>query len=960
MPNIYEQFDAPKVETPVEEKPVEAKKRNIYEQFDAPAPVPNAPIEAGAATDYDEAYVKKIMDAGASVGKPVTREEAIRRARSAKALMAGGPQATSISQGEASSGTGAFVEGAIQGAVPFGLGPLVIPPLEAGLSYIPGLEDLDMASQARRREENPYIFTAGEVGGALTTGGSSLLMKGGSRAAEWGITRLLGKMSTTAGEEVGVRLAARNAGTTLAKETATARKLVVELAEREAYGEPITLAERKLLEAHTRLSAPTMYEKSAELLAKPFPRFRAPAVERSRALADRVIAERLVAHKVGKSLESLGADFTPSTKFLDKISAYGKTNWPRLIGPALDAPIYSAASTTRDWIQMTPEEVASTGESYAGALFSNAALSFATAVPLGFTAPMVPEAIGQLARLGQWGLDNLTERTLPFLGSRFTRATPMEIRAAVKSAGEVGRLSVGKAEKQFIKGMQTQHDTLTKYLNNIDETITALADETGVPAQLLDRTKIEKSLEAVRKNYMVKVDGKYVYKSESLIDSIYAGEMVDAGGITRLKLPPLIEDLQNDIIDLETKLFNFRKNVIGPRYVGVLGPVDVLTEQRKLGSVLMQESALPEQIGSKTNIRDLTIDRAGDLDLGRNAEGIFPVVEGRRLGEDFATKMAQSEMYGAQVKSGTRGFGELGGYAATLEYGVPKVFGATLPGGLYTAPLVKTLIDSLTAPGNVIDNYKIALMLGQATRDSMSSLSKTLTINGHKYLRPAVPLVQALYETKPNLGTTTADLERYYKEDKEFLSNLAGPDGIASLATRFAGPMDELDKTFPKLAEQTSGVTPRQVAYLQDRMTRIIGNTPNPTRRQLFEYGISSRYVRDVTTIFDDIAEKKYVPSQGIDVLTKVYPAVYSQLKNNLLTEMAIAAGEGRKIDPTQQRTIDALLGRTTGGLSKSALNQLQADMNKTNPPPAPGTGGPTTDRRLELERTGTTGAILR
>lgn len=950
-----------------------------------PAPsVAAPPVEAGAA-DYDEGTVKKIIDSAASVGTTVSREEAIRRARNTQALMKAGPDQQVLRQGEAPSRTKTFIEGTLQGMVPFGIGPLVLPPIEGGFSYFPGLEDLSMEAQAQRREENPGTFLAGEVAGSLVNAGSSILAKGASKAAEktagflgdklgylgspigrfgegavGGSFRLLGAPSV--GERLGQRAAARafdkilpsgeKVSLTIADQVNKATVLADELLLMEGRGEALSKAEKILLDTWKRRATPTFVEKGLEKI----PRFAKGrnAAEISRDAADRVLAERMMSQQVSVGLENLG-----STPGFQKVIDYGKLTLPRLIAPAVDSAIYAGSSTIRDLKTMTPEEVASTGETYTSKLLKDTLTAGGAGAGLGLVVPFIPASLRRLSQGVNYGMEKITENLLPFLGSKGTRATSGEIRAAVDAVTGINKINVRKAEKQLITGLQAQYDNAERYAAHlqgvVDDAMRTMTPEErdlltfASAPQILDPLGgLRKALDDVRDAHMTKIGGKPVFKSQSVLDEIYKGEVVDSpvyGGPTgettpRLVFPAAIQNLQNEINKLERSLVWVMENIndIGsaPTGTGMLN----LFNARKAGSTMMQAGLLPDQLGFSDRLLNVT------------TTGIYPA-EFTQFRTGFPTDVAVAESRAAEVKSGTRGPVELAGLTALARFLFTKSNLAAGGGGL----AAKTAIDMIWFPGNVIDNYrKIGGALNR-TSEKMDSLSKYLTATKPSYTA-ARPIVSGATKKETNLGISAEEAATYYAQDKDFLDKLEGPDGLVSITDQFAGQVDDVEANAPNLASSINATLPRQALYMKKKMDQLIGTTPNPTRSQLYQYGIASRYVRDPETIIDDIMYKKYVPTVAMEVLNEVYPSFLYQLRNNLFDNLSEIKDNKLKLDPTQTLIIDTLLGKQTKGFSTSQIRQMQADMNAAAPKPGEGKGGSPSKRRLEVEQSGTTATL--
>jgi len=918
----------------------------------APTPAPQPVVgrdttEPASEPGVDEALVNKIMTTS-----NVDRGEAVRRARNTAALLRSGKTGT-ISQGESPSGTGAFVEGAIQGAVPFGMGPLVGPPVEALFSYIPGLEDLDMESQARRREENAGAFLAGEVGGSLLTGGTSLLVKGGSRLAETAAGRAVRALDI--GEKVSGRLAARAAGTTLKTEMDAVENVIPLLRDRVKSGFPLTKAESQVLQTYERLASPTLYEKAA---TKVMPRL-GSATELAEENATRILAERAAADKITRSMKALGMKGIPQGAL-----EVGKAALVPAVSTAIDAASYAGSSAVRDFLTLTPEQVDATGENVATIYLKNAAKGGGAGFVLGGAIPSVVAGLGQTGRLVRKAGDELTELIYPHIGSIFGRASKEEIREAIVAGGALSKIDLRKREQQFVAQLQAQYDASGKYLDHLRVVSNKAADDLGLPANAPERRlgQLDDVLEAVRKKYMFRNEkGQYLYRSDRVVDDFYKGPVVDiettsvdpaTGRLIRevvgqkLTLPNEITTLQERLQTLEQTLGDVygRANATKPSATTRSVPA-TLMDARKYGARLMQENVLPPTI------------RAPYAELGETAPVGLYTRQATPFEPNFGVLKQTADVRQADVKTAGRGIAEIGG-PAWLASQFLDIAGPEALGG---ATAAKYAVDMLFAPGNIIDNYRTAQAVVsygiKRSNDFARFLVSGPTTGAGFVARKFMP--KELYKAgiseapgikvKPNIGLSKAEAQEYFEEDRALVNKLESQGAAGSLDQIFGGNIDELEGMFPNMANAAVSTLPRQVMFMKEKLK---GLPEKPTTAQVYQYGLYSRYVRDVDAIFDDIAEKKYVPNQALEVLTQVYPATYNQLAQTLLSEVVDAQQKKQKIDSKQMAIIYKLLGKTPADLTPDKIKAVQATFQESAPPA--GSGGPTSNRRVELEREGT------
>ena len=186
---------------------------------------------------------------------------------------------------------------------------------------------------------------------------------------------------------------------------------------------------------------------------------------------------------------------------------------------------------------------------------------------------------------------------------------------------------------------------------------------------------------------------------------------------------------------------------------------------------------------------------------------------------------------------------------------------------------------------------------------------------------------------------------------KALLDKLTGPDGVEATSELFSSNYAKLDVTYPKLSADTSMLVPRAVSFLKSKMDMMkVPYGYEPSKQQLYSYGLYSRYIHDPEAIYADIARREYVSTQALDVLQNVYPTTYRQLKNKILDELILAKDAGEKLSRKQQGIVDKLLGNGTAGFTAQQIKNIQDSMNMS----APSAGGPLSSKRVELEREGT------
>jgi hypothetical protein len=304
-------------------------------------------------------------------------------------------------------------------------------------------------------------------------------------------------------------------------------------------------------------------------------------------------------------------------------------------------------------------------------------------------------------------------------------------------------------------------------------------------------------------------------------------------------------------------------------------------------------------------------------------------------------------------------FTSLGG-GALLEYFLNIPWAIGIP----SSTIANAVYKALTNPRDAVQTYQKVQGLLYRMEEGTNALTKYLTSNTKYVPRGVIGgiLGKAVgsgdERTKDNITRdSVATGKALYDADKALLAKAQ-----ASLANGDIGSLnadyDVLDASVPKLSEAAGLALPRQVAFLAEKMQAAtpapqafaIGN--EPTSKALYQYGVYSRYVRNPDTIFDDIGNKGFVSSEAMEVLTRVYPARLNNLRTQLLSELSDAVSNKYRVNAKQQQIIDKILGTSTRGMTSAQIATLQKSFEKQTP--AQGTGGGTSNRRVELERDGT------
>jgi len=969
----------------------------------------------------DEGLVKKIMDTSAGAGTSVSREEAVQRARRTTTLVKSGAPTIGQNKEyeDAGSKTGAAVEGYIRGLFPFELVGAVEGGAGEFLQMA-GWENNPFTYEniEARRAANPYTAGTAEVAGVATTLGSSALIKGGvnlaekagvrlaemaaERGAEEGISRTIKKGATKGveklgqtmeaagtalrtgdiisktGEGVSTGLGARVAGTSVKREVALAENEIGAILEREAAGYELSKSEQAVLDSYKKASKPNLSDKwRAKLISDSQDPALIAKVAEERAVRER--AAVVIKKKVGDSFEKLGIG-----------KGLGNAGVQTIAGAAAGAVAGGSHALSRGYMErqaMTQEQVDALGESLGSEVIKGTLEGGVFGGILSAAGATLP----QVMRYSLAGVRKANESLTKLLGPRAAALTgkdPDKVRAGLTFADVAAQIDYNKELKALTNALQHQYDNALGYvegLQKFQENLMATAGAQRAPSNIIPITArtnlnraerdflssvmreeplvgmgVQEKMLAIRQKYLTQVEkGKWVYNPEKLKEALKNQEITttfEPGSRTpkfEIKLPEEIELLQKDIDDAAADLHGVMVNLEEDGAFSILPPPSPRTIADRITYAapeaepyLLPPSGKYEPMAPISGIQlDTSVPSEGALGAARILKGQEMVNKTFQGGEDkgslirFAAGSALAKFM--------------------LNLGVGKSVGLG-----YAA---NALYKFATRPEDAIKSYEVAQKILYKSEEAMNSLTKYLTSTA-KYTPRGTTLdslvdasgLKAQYKADKDVikSFDAGDAEALYRADKGLLDNVAAQMDGGDLSKMFGQDYEQLDLTYPNLANGAGGLLPRAISFLNEKMKAttpapnayLIGN--KPTSKAIYEYGIYSKYVRDPDAIYDDIGTKGYVPSQAIEVLQRVYPARYSQLQVSLLGMLADAQANRYRINKRQRGIIDKILDRSTDGMSVAQINALQQTFQQNAP--AQGQGGGTSNRRVELERSGT------
>ena len=986
---------------------------SLFDKYKAEAPQAPAPTASGA----DPELVRNIMTT-ANVDEGEATRRALNTAAlmkaSAPVLKGGG----SGEYGDIGSQLGTLAEKAFEGITPLGIGRTIEGGVGRVFEAF-GMEDNPLTPEniESRAIENPSIALTGEIGGAVAQGGLSLLKsaapslfakladvpglgqvarviteadilsRGASQASSRAGARALAKVESrkprleelllketlTAAEEKEYQTLATAASKPYSSYVEAARQELPRLeelaAEETRLGQSLmNVGERKLLETLRSASKPSVIEKVVSAIPK--------TPKATRLAAERAANERakfVISQNLKEQYTNLGFSDKLALRIVDTA-----------IGGAAGA-LSAATQTLMDLPALSKEEIDATGEHLGASLLVGAGVG----AGLAGLVPAAADGISLGIKGVRKGLNLIADKLVsPIAGLTFKLssgelgAETKVIRVGLKLADIMADGNYKDTLRNFRGSAQYQYDNLKSYLDSAERSIELMSmptdvDEANAVRESMSAWKgnIKDILGKIQKNYMHKTDsGKWIY-NRKLDDSIMAMKPIvtkrpDGSYAVDLTLPEHLESL-------ERELSRFQQAYLA----GMTEP------QREIARPMMSRTPMSpdnmERLLPQTPNRTTPFYRYIDEDIPElyNSERFMPptgrapfagIYQDITLPREVLTQplkiSALDEMIGRrlnpiQPEKTLASYGGAAGVGAAAE-----ALGA--PFGIQGSLLTKFGYDLFFNQTAAIDNYatlqklsgelqKRSLQFASAlTRNKSISTAATKsllenplrrTISG-KIVREGAP---------PNL--TNEEARSLYESDKELLTKLSGEDAYDKFINQYGNDYDKLDAAYPVISQNVSLLLPRQVSFLKSKMEEIFKpqNTGinryaalEPTSQQIYSYGLYSRYVRDPDAIYTDIVQKKYVPQQALDVLNAVYPATYRRLKGQILDELIKSREAGEFINPQQQMILDKLLGNRTGGFNADQVKALQQTFQTA---PTPQGGGPVSNQRLELEKTGTT-----
>lgn len=930
--NPFDKYDAPNA--------------NPFDKFDAEEipsePTPQAQPPMPAEEPIDEPLVQKIMDSGASVGSPVSREEAVERAKRMSRLLKSSPETPILKDtGERpdtiGQGLGAAAEGILSG-ITFGIGTDML----GSLMDIIGFEELGTAAQARRREYFPTISEVSDIGAGIAQGGAGLLKSVAPKLVARGMqTTLAGKggaavvrglaasdLLATGLRASQTKVAGKQLGRALEAEAATAaRQGKITIDAKKAAGEALTAAETEIDDVLTKGLQTTLGDKAEELARIPLSKLTKGRVARkttAEIAEDATLNARqqfLIDEIVKRDLPMLG---TPATRIA---YAAGRIGESTATGAGLGAAagLLRGASTGFREAQMTKNDGDLFAEDISKKMWIGAkekareGAFIGTAI--GFGIPTTAKGATLALNVGAKALSALTKAIVPRAGSILTGVRPERLGEFItmKDIAASTGLDYNKLRDDVERAFQFQHDYGNTLINDIDSIMASQQPLTPAEAAELATIKGDfvSAIADMRTNFMKRVGGNWKLDTKK-IDEFYEGARFT--GDKKELMPPPFAALEDALLKYQQKAEDFTSAYAAANpSAGVFNPA----EQARINLLAGQNLRVQPRVDSPTALlvpdEPLIPYTNQDMALFPNMETTptsliythLPNIMERQLAPQMQGQFPSLAAIGAGVIGATKGFGATG------------ILGS--------AAATKALGDLFLNPKGLIDNYgkvqRTIVSLHDGSRlfadaigrrgTAQSVAIKTLTEK-----RAGTPLaIMAGVPTKEGVDPakySAALGNQLYEEDKELFKQLAD---IGDLTETFGSDYDLIDDSFPELAKAVAKTTPRQAVYLKKKFSAL---GDKPSEQQKYKYGIASLYTRNPDIIYDDIVRKRYVADEALEVLREVYPARLFQMQKDLYGAVLEAKQNNEKIDARQQLIVKKILGVPAFDMSPADLKRNQ------------------------------------
>lgn len=898
---------------------------------------PSKPYDPSTQADeQDAALANEIEIAERAQGREVSKEDALLRAQNIRSIMGERPVYPEIDETLPSQegDTGLTILDGVLGGLALGAPKFLV---RKTIDLADALGDptkpastFSTSEMERRARANPSLLFGVELGTGLLQGGVGALKTAAPKAfAKLGLAGRLLESTDVAGRITGQvgKLVPPLLGVKTGPLAVQAATELEEAAAKRLSGEALSAAEKEVLE-------------TADEIGKSFWRGQVRPIATGAPAAGGRVAATLT--KEGEKAAADRARFLLETKLTERYAAAGYgAKTAQLLAQTLANSIAGAgagaitelqrkeAERTLENLSLSPQQQEEFLEDYGAALWRGVSTGGAIGGALTAGTPIVSKAFGMTLEGIKKISTGIAEKIIPAAGSLIVRNDPRVLQQGVKVADALGDINVMKEARALSNTLQYQHDYAANYLTYLQSLKSA---EFPSNVQVLGRNLNDK-LKAAEKFMVLNKDGKMVYDPTKVNEGLKKSEIVFSGGKPVVKLPPEIQDLQDEIAGWENLLIGLDEAYA--RSAGTFKLGAPIQEAFPLGTPPFQMPRVP----SDQPFADFA-----------------PV--GLQVGQRSLLRLGGTQTLERQVAERTTNIGQ-----ELASIGVPAIvasqFGLGAAEALGTGIGISQLAKLTLNPDAALAQFRGTQRLIGVTKEANKNFANWIVspTRGRAAAGEAVrkSTTAARNAFSPELKDdeqlnepfSLKAAKQLYQMDNQLLGRIAGPDAAGNIDAVFGSNYRRLENAYPIAGNRVAQITPKQVAFLNSKIPKPNGQVPSD--RQIYEYGIYSRYVRDPDAIYDDIVERNYVPSQALEVLQKVYPSRLYQIQGQLIDAMAAMKERGEVLDSKQQRIADSILGKgNTAGLTPAQIKALQQQIQLPV-----GAAKEFSSRRPELEKQG-------
>lgn len=252
--------------------------------------------------------------------------------------------------------------------------------------------------------------------------------------------------------------------------------------------------------------------------------------------------------------------------------------------------------------------------------------------------------------------------------------------------------------------------------------------------------------------------------------------------------------------------------------------------------------------------------------------------------KDFTGKLSDEAMQAKQYVADA--FGGYGFFRDLMD--------AAKSGGL--GGMAAQIGTAFTKPENIIKGLSKIEKMSQATSKAVDKATKVI----FEKIKPPTRGIGVMWDKLS--PTERADKYKKYVEKLKNLTDV--PD---YLLDSLESSTSETFEIAPKFTQALQMATVRGISFLLQKMPKTIDqnilDTPyEPSQAEMLTFGRYVDVVENPTVVLGQL-EQNYVPKESLETLREVYPAFYTELKTQLLNNIAEQV-EKKAVIPYQRRIV--------------------------------------------------------